>query len=192
RAKQYDLTGVLTQRKIGYDAAIDLYARAAADETKAIALKPDYAEAYEGRGNALAHRGYGMQAIDDYTKLIGLKPNYARAYAERGNVYKEIRKNDAHDKAAFDRAIADYTKAIALDPKNAENFIQRGDTYEHEKLHDRAIADYTKAIALKPSSTAYMDRSAAYSAKGDDAKAQADTDKFLALYRAETAEPAKP
>ena len=47
--------------------------------TKAIELKPDYADAYNNRGIARLDSGDLAGAIADYTKAIGLKPDYAYA-----------------------------------------------------------------------------------------------------------------
>jgi len=53
-----------------------LYDQAIADETKAIALKPDYALAYFDRGFAYEKKGQRDQAIADYRAALKLNPNF--------------------------------------------------------------------------------------------------------------------
>lgn len=52
--------------------------------TKAIDLKPDYADAYINRASARQAQGDTAGAIDDYTEVITLKPDFALAYNNRG------------------------------------------------------------------------------------------------------------
>ena len=76
--------------------ARDDFRGAIGEYTKAISLRPDYAEAYMARGRAVSLRaivdgpyhGRGKRpptsAMADYSRAIQLKPDYAEAYAERG------------------------------------------------------------------------------------------------------------
>jgi tetratricopeptide (TPR) repeat protein len=93
--------------------------KAIADFTKAIQLKPDYAEAYYERGSTkfLADVGDVRGAFADFTRAIQLKPDYAFAYSNRASARMHWKD--------FDGAIADYTKAIELrsDVKWLANFF---------------------------------------------------------------------
>ena len=51
------------------------------DYDKAIQLKPDYAEAYSNRGNALKDLGRLDEALQNYDKAIQLKPDSLEAYS---------------------------------------------------------------------------------------------------------------
>ncbi|MBV8846400.1 MAG: tetratricopeptide repeat protein [Bryobacterales bacterium] len=55
---------------------------AIADFTRAIELRPDYAEAYYFRGLAKRAKGDKDGAVADFMKAIGLKPDYAEAKAQ--------------------------------------------------------------------------------------------------------------
>ena len=46
---------------------------------KALALNPNYAEAYSNKGNALKNQGRLGEAIEAYNKALSLEPNYAEA-----------------------------------------------------------------------------------------------------------------
>ncbi len=54
--------------------------RAIRDYDQAIRLKPDYANAFNNRGNAYADKGEYDRAISDYDQAIRLKPDYAGPY----------------------------------------------------------------------------------------------------------------
>ena len=75
-----------------------------ADFTKAIALNPDDANAYCGRGDAYQSKGDYDCTIEDFTKAIARNPDDANAYFGRAYAYQS--------KGDYD--IADLTKAIAL------------------------------------------------------------------------------
>ena len=53
--------------------------KAIAVYSRAISLKPDYAEAYNNMGNALREQGNLEEALKAYNKAIDLKPDYVEA-----------------------------------------------------------------------------------------------------------------
>src|SRR5262249_29424109 len=73
---------------------------------KAIALKPDYAEAYNNRGNALNELRRLEEALASYDRAIAFKPDYAEAYYNRGNALNALKRHE--------EAVASYDRAIAL------------------------------------------------------------------------------
>lgn len=128
--------------------------------TKAIELKPDFAEAYLRRAQAyLAQRNLDP-ALADATKAIELDPNLAEAYVVRAGAY------DHKDNPA--QALLDYAKAIELRPERPGTYISRGTFYNMRRNYDAAIADYTKAIELDPkTSYVYYYRGMVHLDKGD-------------------------
>jgi len=88
------------------------YDRAIANYTKAIALDPNDAYAYNNRGLAYRKKGEHGRAITDYDKAIALNPNYFFAYYNRGNAHKK--------KGDKEQAIADFRKALEIDPSFQE------------------------------------------------------------------------
>jgi Flp pilus assembly protein TadD len=94
---------------------------ALADFSKAIELKPDYAEAYNKRGLAKGGLAKSPNDVDsalaDYNKAIELKPDYAEAYYNRG-----VAKQAKGDKSG---ALADQNKAIELKPDYAQAYANR-------------------------------------------------------------------
>jgi len=79
-----------------------------ASYNRAIALKPDYAGAFNNRGNALQELGRTDEALASYNQAIALKPDDADAFNNRGDTFRKLR--------CFDEAGASYTQAIALMP----------------------------------------------------------------------------
>ena len=74
----------------GEDSLIAIKARliqAIKDFSKAIELKPKFAEAYHNRGETHAIKGDSEFAIDDYNGAISLKPDFAEVYYSRGQAY---------------------------------------------------------------------------------------------------------
>ena len=147
---------------------------AIADCTKAIELKPDYANAYSSRGIAKLAKGDFNGAIEDYTKVIGLNPNSEDAYNNLGFAKRNL--------GDLDGAIADYTKAIELNPTNANVYNYCGAAKLSKGDFDGAISDNTKAIQLKPDyADAYLVRGLAKQRKGDLEGAIADQTKVIEL-----------
>lgn len=72
-AAEYFYKGVTEYDRNNYDAAID-------NSKKAIAINPEYAEAYHGLGYAYADKGELETAITFYKKAIAINPKFAIAY----------------------------------------------------------------------------------------------------------------
>ena len=87
------------------DASVEAY-------NKALAIKPDYAEAYYNMGVALKEQGKLEEAIEAYNKALAIKPDNAEAYNNMGNALKEQGK--------LEEAIEAYNKALAIKPDYAE------------------------------------------------------------------------
>src|SRR5215467_8475346 len=75
---------------------------AVASYDRAIALKPDFAEAYSNRGNALRDLRQLEAALASYDRAIALKPDCAEAYSNRGNTLREL--------AQLEAALASYDR----------------------------------------------------------------------------------
>jgi len=153
--------------------------------TVVIELEPNFARAWDGRGQARLNKGDGAGALADFDKAIELKPELAKAYGNRASARYVL--DDTKG------AEADSHKAIKLDPTDPRPYIvlgrlaadaglvvvatkhfddavrvapDRGDVYwwrgrfryaiEEYRL---ALADLSVAIELAPSlAAAYLDR----------------------------------
>ena len=109
---------------------------------KAIALKPDYAEAYIDRGNALLELKRPTEALESYDKAIALEPDSATAHNDRGNALIDLMRPT--------EALANYNRAISLKPDFAIAYNNRGNALRELKCHEEALESYDRAISLKP------------------------------------------
>ena len=75
-------------------------------------FKPDYAEAYNNRGNALQNLKRSTDAVASYDKAIAFKPDYAEVYSNRGIALTE--------KGDLTAAIESYNRALHIKPDYAE------------------------------------------------------------------------
>jgi tetratricopeptide (TPR) repeat protein len=106
-----------------------------------LALMPDSAEAWTGRGNALYERKSFDDASAAYDKAIKLKKEHAEAWLGRGHIMTECKR--------YDEALAAYDQALALKPDLAEAWLGRGNVFVRLELFDDASAAYDNALALK-------------------------------------------
>jgi serine/threonine protein kinase/tetratricopeptide (TPR) repeat protein len=126
-----------------------------ADFTEAIRLKPDYADAFVGRGCAYSELKQYDRTISDYTEAIRLKPDDALAFHNRGLTYANLNQ--------YDKAVSDFSEAIRLKPDYADAFYSRGCAYDDLKQSDKAISDFSEAILFKPDyADAFVGRGNAY------------------------------
>jgi tetratricopeptide (TPR) repeat protein len=150
------------------------YDKAIEDYSKAIDLKPDYADAYFDRGNAWSEKKEYDKAIEDYDKATYLKPDNAIAYYNRGNRWL--------NKKEYDKAIEDYSKAIELKPDYPLAYGNRGNAWTEKKEYDKAIEDFGKVIELRPDYTdACFNRGNVWSEKKEYDKAIEDYNKAIEL-----------
>ena len=97
--------------------------------TQTIKIDPNFAQAYNNRGNARYLLKDTQGAIDDYTQAIHIDPNYAKAYYNRG-----LARYLLGDKQS---AIKDYTQAIKIDGKlDPEISLAEKEYFTHEGDED--------------------------------------------------------
>jgi tetratricopeptide (TPR) repeat protein len=110
--------------------------------SKAIRLKPDYANAYNNRGNANEELSNNEEAILDYDKAVKLKPDDADAYYNRGIVKRKL--------GNYKEAILDENQAIKLKPDHASAYHVRANAKRSLQNYSEALRDIDKALQLTP------------------------------------------
>ena len=124
-AQRYTWQGRLWQSENKLDEAISAF-------SKAVNRAPEFAEAYQLRGNAFKELGDYPAALEDYSRVLVLAPD-AYWFNRRGLTYEEMKN--------FEAAAADYTRALSLDPKWAVTYNNRGFARFHLKDYGGAKAD---------------------------------------------------
>jgi len=129
------LLGVIAHQVGKNDLSVDLI-------TKALAIKPDYAEAHSNLGNTLRELGKLNEAAVSCSKAIAIKPDHAEAYSNLGIVLQAVGQSD--------EAVSSYNKALTIKPDFAEAYNNLGAVLEELGKFDEAVTSYNKAIAIKP------------------------------------------
>ena len=144
------------------------------DLTKAIELKPDFAEAFNNRGFAWKNLGQYKRAIEDYNKAIELAPDNAIAYNNCGFAWLNL--------GQYERAIENYNKAIELKPDSVVGYIARSTAWSRLEQYNNAIEDCNEAIELRSDcAEAYNNRGYAWNALGQYEKAIEDCNQAIEL-----------
>jgi tetratricopeptide (TPR) repeat protein len=140
-----------TNRGIGENKK-GLYDKAIADSTKAIALSPDFANAYAVRGSSYRLKGSNDQAIVEYNKALEMKSTAAvRAIivSDRGMAYE--------NKGLHDAAIADFSQAIVLNPDFASPYNSRAWSLHLKGEDAKGLPDIEKALTLNANNAGYIE-----------------------------------
>jgi len=162
--------GIAALAESRYEDAIDEF-------SKAICLKPRYAEAYAERGWAQYRLMEYEKAFTDCCDAIRIDPCVAKGYYGRALV-RMVNKQ-------CDECITDCNTAIRLQPEVPDPHCLRGSArlvqcrfaIDRTKsgLFAQAIMDFTEAIRLRPEyAEAYYNRGLAYGEQGDMKKAIPD------------------
>lgn len=109
---------------------------------QAIDIKPEYAQAWNGKAKALYELDSHEEALSAYDKAIELEPNYQNSWQGRGFVLNKLKR--------YRDAIYSFNKALELEPKSPEVLNAKGQALSNLKRYDEAIRSYDKAVELQP------------------------------------------
>ncbi|MCS5623512.1 MAG: tetratricopeptide repeat protein, partial [Candidatus Marinimicrobia bacterium] len=109
---------------------------------KAVAIKPDYAEAYNNLGLVSIDLDLPDEAIKHFQKAVAIKPDYAEAHNNLGTLLRDLGQTDD--------AIKNFKKAITIKLDFAEAHYNLGFINQDLGQVDEAVKQYEKAIAIKP------------------------------------------
>ena len=101
---------------------------------------PNFAPAYNNRGNAYRDMRKYPKAIQDYNRALSLNPRFAKAYNNRGNVY--------FDQQNYKMAIRDYNQSVSVNPDYKLAYVNRGLAYHQLKQNKLACKDFKKACQM--------------------------------------------
>jgi predicted TPR repeat methyltransferase len=109
---------------------------------RALALKPDHADALNNRGNILQALRRFDEALASYDKAVAFAPRFAAALSNRGAALQEL--------SRFEEALASYDGALAIDPAYTDALYNRGNILRELKQLEEALASYDRALAITP------------------------------------------
>lgn len=117
-----------------FDQAVEAY-------QKAVELRPFYADAYVGLGDAKAAKGDTDGAIAHYRKALAYNPASPKVHLSLGKIYYG-------EKGLYYEAVAAYKKAIELDSQFVDALMGLGEIYEDKGLYREAISEYQRVVEL--------------------------------------------
>jgi tetratricopeptide (TPR) repeat protein len=134
---------------------------------KAVAVRPEYAEAYATRADVYRNLGQRDLALRDFDRALDCRPDYAESWLLRGRLFA--------DENRLDQAMSDYDRALELRPNFAIAHFYRANAQVRLRRYADAAQEYTVAIAAKDDfAEAYGNRAAAYYFLKEYAKGLAD------------------
>jgi tetratricopeptide (TPR) repeat protein/TolB-like protein len=150
-----------------FDQAVEAY-------QKAIDLRPFYADAHVGLGDARAAKGEVDAAIAAYQKALTYDPVNPRVHMSLGKIYYA-------EKNLYYESVNAYRKAIELDPVSVDARMGLGEVYEDKGLYREAIEEYRKVIEVDAKHTGAMYNLALVYEKVDPREAIAQWERYIAL-----------
>ncbi|MBI2216788.1 MAG: tetratricopeptide repeat protein [Candidatus Rokubacteria bacterium] len=150
-----------------FDQAVEAY-------TKAIELRPFYADAHVGLGEAKAAKGDIDGAIAAFQKALVYNPVNPRVHLALGKIYYS-------EKGLYYEAVNAYKRAIDLDPQSVQARMGLGEVYEEKGLFKEAIEEYGRVIELDAKHTNAMYNLALVYEKVDPREAIAQWERYITL-----------
>jgi adenylate cyclase len=157
----------LVQPRRLFDQALEAYA-------KAIELRPYYADAHVGLGDARAAKGDVDGAIKAYNQALVYNAVNPRVHLALGKIF-------FGEKGLYYESVNAYKKAIDLDPASVEARMGLGEVYEDKGLWKEAADEYRKVIDLDGKHTGAMYNLAIVFEKTDPKEAIVQWEKYIAL-----------
>jgi tetratricopeptide (TPR) repeat protein len=157
----------LIQPRRLFDQALEAYA-------KAIELRPFYADAHVGLGDARAAKGDTDGAIKAYQQALVYNAVSPRVHLSLGRIYFS-------EKGLYYEAVNAYKKAIDLDPVSVEARMGLGEVYEDKGLYKEAADEYRRVIELDAKHTGALYNLAIVYEKTDPREAISQWERYIAL-----------
>lgn len=148
---------------------------------RALVLNPEFAQAHNNLGIALAAQGRNDAAVAHYERAIALKPDYAGAHNNLGVTLADLARNG--------EAVAHYERALAIQPDYAgargnlsAALVAQGMALSAQGKHAEAAARYERALAIQPDyADAHNNLGVALAAQGKAGEAVAHYERALVL-----------
>jgi tetratricopeptide (TPR) repeat protein len=112
-----------------------------ASYARALALRPDHANALHNRGNTLHELKRFEEAVASYDRALAVQRDHPEVLSNRGVTL--------HVLGRFEEALASFDRSLASRPNSAETLVSRGKTLRVLKRPEEALASFEHALMLK-------------------------------------------
>jgi len=109
---------------------------------RALQIDPNFADAYDARGDACCCLNRFQEALAAFERAIQLDPTYAHAYEGKGNILYNLKR--------YQEALLAYERAIQLDSSSSAAFNGKGDALYYLNHYQEALLAFERAIQLDP------------------------------------------
>jgi tetratricopeptide (TPR) repeat protein len=159
----------LTAPRRLFDQAVEAY-------SKALEIRPFYADAYVGLGDAKAAQSDVDGAVAAYQKALSFNPINAKVYVSLGKLYYS-------EKQLYYESVQAYKKAIELDPEYLDARTGLAEVYEDKGLYQEAIGEYRKVVEADAKNTGALYNLALVYEKVDPKEAVTLWERYIELAR---------
>ena len=139
---------VLVSRGVYYYSFLDEENKALTAFSKALKVKPGYAQAYLYRAKLLAKKGVYEKAIADLNVVLQQDSKNTDALTDRGGYFFAIKK--------YDSALVDFQSVINLAPEKPSGYNDAANTLQILNRKGEASALFTTALARPSSDSAAL------------------------------------
>ncbi len=150
-----------------FDQAVEAYA-------KALEIRPFYADAYVGLGDAKASKSDVDGAVAAYQKALSFNPIDAKVHVSLGKLYYS-------EKGLYYESVQAYKKAIDLDSGYLEARMGLAEVYEDKGLYQEAIGEYKKVVEADSKNTGALYNLALVYEKADPKEAITLWERYIQL-----------
>jgi tetratricopeptide (TPR) repeat protein/TolB-like protein len=157
----------LTAPRRLFDQAVEAY-------MKALEIRPFYADAYVGLGDARAAKSDVDGAVAAYQKALDYNPVNAKVHVSLGKLYYG-------EKGLYYESVNAYKRAIDLDPGYLDARMGLAEVYEDKGLYKEAIEEYGKVVDADGKNTGALYNLALVYEKVDPKEAVTLWERYIAL-----------
>jgi len=118
-----------------YEQALDAY-------QQAVAIRPEYAAAWQGQGDTLSQLQQYEEALEAYDQAIQIQPDYLEAWNNRGEALAQLQH--------YEEAIDAFDAALKIQSDSLEAWQSRGDVQIKLQQYSEAIASFDQVLELQP------------------------------------------
>src|SRR4051812_22331503 len=109
---------------------------------KALALKPDYAEAHYNLATALQGLGRFDEAIEHYNQALAIDPSNPEAYNNLGAILLAQKR--------YEEAVAAFGRALSINPNSPQSHSNMGTALRELQRYASAIEHFGRALDIDP------------------------------------------